>query len=513
MNFSNQPSIDECRIIELPRRMGDNGSLTEVENADGAPFRVRRVYYIYDVPACARRGGHAHMHQQQLLVAVNGAFSVTLDDGARRRTVRLDRPFQALYISPGIWRTMQDFSSGSVCLVLASEKYEDADYVRDYAEYLRLARPGSAICPAMDLWAVNAPYAAGLKEAACRVIDSGRYIGGPEVEAFESELAQAIGVPFAVVVANGLDALRLILRAYIELGRLRRGQEVIVPGNTFIASVLAITDCGLKPVFVDADEGTMNMDLDRVAEAVTPLTGAIMPVHLYGRACWSPALAELAERRGLIVVEDNAQAIGAQADGPGLFGSCGCGSLGHAAGISFYPTKNVGALGDGGAVLTHDAELARVVRALANYGTDRQYHNVYAGLNSRLDPMQAAMMRVKLKSLDEENARRRRQAAYYDEHIDNPRVIKPEMPSAAASHVWHQYVVRVADREKFRAFLLSQGIGTGVHYPIPPHKQPCYSEYAGLSLPVSERLASEVVSLPLYADARVVAEAVNRYRD
>lgn len=367
--------------------------------------------------------------------------------------------------------------------------------------------------PFLDLAGADRPYADAMQAAATRVLASGRYVGGPEVEAFERELADSVGTRHAVGVANGLDALRLILRAWIELGRLQPGDQVIVPANTYIASVLAVTDCGLVPVPVEPDPVTMNLDSTRIEAALTPRTRAVMPVHLYGRACHDAALTDTALRHSLLVIEDNAQAIGARSP---LTGAA-TGALGHAAAFSFYPTKNIGAAGDAGAVTTDDAELAATVRALANYGSDRRYHNIYAGLNSRLDPVQAAILRVKLADLPGVCSRRQAMAEAYNRCIDTPAVIKP-LYTDDGSMVWHQYVVRVADRDAFRNFLASEGVDTDVHYATPPHRQPCYAELLGaLSLPVTEQLAAEVVSLPVgshltTADAEAIAAVINRYK-
>ncbi|MCM1452032.1 MAG: DegT/DnrJ/EryC1/StrS family aminotransferase [Clostridium sp.] len=350
----------------------------------------------------------------------------------------------------------------------------------------------------LDLAAVNAPFMEDIKRAMERVVDSGRYVGGPEVEAFEAELSAIAETPYVVGVSNGLDALRLILRAYMELGRLRPGDEVIVPANTYIATALAVTDNGLRPVFADVSPVTFNLDAEKLEEAMTPRTRAIMPVHLYGRVCWDEALVDFARRHDLIVVEDNAQAIGASASAEGLFGTHAAGGLGHAGGFSFYPTKNIGAMGDAGAVATHDKKLAETVRALANYGSDRRYHNVYEGFNCRLDPVQAAVLRVKLPHLAEINARRRELAGIYDAEICNPLVKKPEMPKAGEEHVWHQYVARVENRDAFRAFLGERGIATDVNYPVNPAHQPCYAaEYGMAATPAADELAEQVVSLPL----------------
>ena len=358
--------------------------------------------------------------------------------------------------------------------------------------------------PFLDLRGDNEPYLNDLEEAAIRVIRSGRYIGGDEVSSLEAELAAYIGAKHCVGVSNGLDAIRLIFRAYIELGKLHEGDEVITSSNNYIAGILAATDCGLRPVFVEPDPATFNLDPTRVEAAVTERTRAIMPVDLYGRTSCLPK--ELTQR--FIVVEDVAQAIGAR----------GAGRTGHAAAFSFYPTKNLGALGDAGAVTTDNAELAEAVRALRNYGSLRQYENIYKGLNCRLDPIQAAFLRVKLPYVDEENAMRREKAAVYNQEIKNPLITVPQIPSDPAQHVWHQYVVRVADgrRDEFRTFLADRGVGTGIHYPTPIHRQPCYREYASLDLPIADRLCAEVVSLPIsratsVSDVMEISRIINQF--
>lgn len=362
--------------------------------------------------------------------------------------------------------------------------------------------------PFLDLTAVNAPYMDEMAATAERVIRSGRYIGGEEVARLEAEIGERLGAPFVVGVSNGLDALRLILRAYVETGVMKPGDEIIYPANTYIASVLAISDAGLVPVAVDVDETTMNIDASLIEEAITERTRGIMTVHLYGRVAWDERLVDISRRHNLKIIEDCAQAFGARTLSAGLFASRHAGALGDAAGISFYPTKNIGAVGDAGAVVTHDENLARTVRALANYGSDRRYHNIYRGFNCRLDPIQAAMLRVKRPRIDDENADRFARALAYQRTITNPAVTLPYISREINDNVWHQYVVRVPAelRDSFRQQLEERGVGTDIHYAVPPHLQPCYSDMKHGPLPVTERLAAEVVSLPI-AGALSVADA------
>ncbi|MCM1401611.1 MAG: DegT/DnrJ/EryC1/StrS family aminotransferase [Bacteroides sp.] len=374
--------------------------------------------------------------------------------------------------------------------------------------------------PFLDLATVNARYIDQLHQAASRVIDSGRYIGGTEVEEFEHELAQFCKAPHAIGVANGLDALRLVLMAWQELGLVSPGDGVIVPGNTFIASVLAIVHARLKPVFVDPDVETYCLSgeaVERACQADKSIK-VLMPVHLYGKVAWDADVAECVRKRNLLVIEDAAQSIGAISRSPGLFGSRRAGALGHAGAFSFYPTKNIGALGDAGAVVTHSFELARTVRQLANYGSDKRYHNIFAGVNSRLDPIQAAMLRAKLPDTAQANSRRFERAVAYNNVIDHPLVTKPRISPQVTDSVWHQYVIRVGNgrRNHLKDYLLSQGVETDIHYPIPPHLQPCFATMPHGELPVSELLANEVLSLPIsdctsVADAAAIGRIINSF--
>lgn len=351
--------------------------------------------------------------------------------------------------------------------------------------------------PFLDLRAINAQYADELADAARRVIDSGWYIHGEEHAAFEREFATWNGSKHALGVANGLDALTLVLRAWKELGILKDGDEVIVPANTYIASVLAITENRLVPVLVEPDPTTYNLDAAAIKKALTPKTKAILVVHLYGRIAPMPEIMALAKRHGLKVLEDCAQSHGASINGQK------CGTFGDAAGFSFYPGKNLGALGDAGAITTDDDTLADVLKALRNYGSHKKYHNQYQGPNSRLDEMQAALLRVKLRHLDLETERRRDVAHHYISRLSNPAIILPVVMDDISSkagrdlHVWHLFVIRTKCRQSLQDHLSKTGIQTVIHYPIPPHKQQAYASLNGLVLPETEAIHREVLSLPI----------------
>jgi dTDP-4-amino-4,6-dideoxygalactose transaminase len=366
----------------------------------------------------------------------------------------------------------------------------------------------------LDLKAINSAYRAELVEACTRVIDSGWYIAGNELTQFENEYAAYCGSKYCIGVANGLDALILTLRAWKQLGKLKDGDEVIVPANTYIASILAITENNLTPVLVEPDQSTMNVCPHKVQAAITPKTRVILAVHLYGQLADMPALMDLAQHNGLLVLEDSAQAHGASIDGRKA------GNWGDASGFSFYPGKNLGALGDAGAVTTNDDALAQTLRALRNYGSHEKYKNLYQGGNSRLDEIQAAMLRVKLKYLNEQTTHRRQIAQIYMDGIKNPAIILPlsfnDSPLTLESHVWHLFVVRCQDRDALQEHLLNNGIQTLIHYPIPPHKQQAYTELNALSFPQTEEIHQQVLSLPIgptldLADASKIVEAINRF--
>ena len=361
----------------------------------------------------------------------------------------------------------------------------------------------------LDLQKINAQYATDLKKAAAGVIDSGWYLLGEKVKQFENELQNFQDGGHAVAVANGLDALRVILKAYIINGDMQEGDEIIVPANTYIASVLAITDNNLIPVLVEPDINTYNLDLKLIEKSMTAKTKAVLVVHLYGRVCWSDELQILATKYNIKIIEDNAQAIGARWNG------IRTGNLGDAAAFSFYPGKNLGALGDAGAVTTKSLALEKTIRTLANYGSSEKYHNQYQGLNSRMDELQAAFLSVKLPYIDSEAAIRQKNAAYYTNNISNPKIILPDY-GGIGEHVWHLFVIRTKNRNDLQNYLTENGIQTIIHYPIPPHKQDCYPTLHRLSLPITEKIHDEVLSLPINSAlnldelAKIVA-ALNSY--
>ena len=390
----------------------------------------------------------------------------------------------------------------------------------------------------LPLKRINARYDAEIREAIDRVLQSGWYLRGEATRLFEQHYAEYIGTAHCIGCGNGLDALRLILRAYIEMGRLHEDDEVIVPANTFIATILAITDCRLKPVLVEPCLDTLQIDDRLIEQAITERTKGVMIVHLYGRCAYTDRIGEICRKHHLLLIEDNAQAQGCRppqappkegmsgymmsqdskashvSKHPSLREGLGglTGSLGHAAAHSFYPGKNLGALGDAGAVTTNDAQLAETVRALGNYGSHQKYVHDYQGYNSRLDELQAAVLDVKLRHLDADNARRQQIAALYINKVNNPAIVLP----TPSDSVYHIFPVLSARRDELQAYLKDNGIETLIHYPIPPHRQRCYSEWSTLSLPITEQISEQELSIPCHqamtdGEAEAVITALNRF--
>jgi len=363
----------------------------------------------------------------------------------------------------------------------------------------------------LSLKDVTAKYADEIHEAVSRVVDSGYYLQGPENATFEKDFAEYIGSKHCIGCANGLDALIWIFRAYMELGVMQPGDEVIVPANTYIATILAITENGLKPVLVEPKRDTLEIDDDLIEGLITPRTKAIAIVHLYGRCAYTDKIGELCKKYSLKLIEDNAQAHGCR------YRSQRTGSIGDAAGHSFYPGKNLGAFGDGGAVTTNDAELAAAIRALANYGSQKKYVFKYTGRNSRLDELQAAVLGVKLRHLDEDNKHRQEIAHFYYSHINNSLVRLPLMLEDI-NNVYHLFPILVNDgkRDALHDYLEKNEVLTIIHYPIPPHKQECYKNWNNLTLPITEQIAQEELSIPIgpvitLEEAEKVVELINKF--
>ena len=343
----------------------------------------------------------------------------------------------------------------------------------------------------LPLGEINARYNAELREAIGRVMDSGWYLRGEATRQIEAHYAEYIGTKHCIGCGNGLDALMLILRAYMEMGVMAVGDEVIVPANTYIASILAISECGLTPVLVEPDINTFQIDVSKIETAITERTKAVMIVHLYGICAFTDRIGEICKKHGLKLIEDNAQAQGC------TFGNRRTGSLGDAAGHSFYPGKNLGALGDAGAVTTDDLELAKIVRAIGNYGSHQKYVHDYQGRNSRIDEFQAAMLDVKLRYLDEENDRRKDIARIYINKVENP-LLRLPVSIGEADSVWHIFPVLCGRRDDLQRFLTVNGVETQIHYPVPPHKQHCYSDWNSLQFPITELIHKQELSIPCH---------------
>jgi len=369
----------------------------------------------------------------------------------------------------------------------------------------------------LNLRSINAQYRDEIVKAVTSVVDSGKYIYGEHCAAFEKEFSDYCNTEYCVGVANGLDALILIFRAYKELGKLKNGDEIIVPANTYIASILAITENQLKPILVEPDEETYNLNSQSIECAITPKTKAILAVHLYGQLADMPKINKIAKKYRLLVIEDAAQAHGAS------FNGIKAGNWGDAAGFSFYPGKNLGALGDAGAVTTYDKELSNIVRILGNYGSQRKYENLYQGVNSRLDEVQAAILRIKLKYLDIENQKRRRISSIYHSEIKNKDIVLPlnffksEDVCDYKSHVWHLFVIKVLQRDRIQSYLEKYKIQTLIHYPIAPHHQKAFNQILGSNnFPITERIHDSVISLPITPimtddEISIITEVINKF--
>ena len=482
---------DLVRLVELQTIPMPNGILGVAEVASHIGFPVHRAYYIRDVPAGQSRGAHGHRALRQCFLCLRGSVNLSISKHRRTQTVHLSRPSQAAVVQAGCWRDLSDFSEDSVIIVLASDEYDEADYIRSYDDFVRWDNgdePVTAV-PYLDLRRTSQTLGAELELAMRRVVKSGNFIGGPEVAAFEADFAAYCGAGQMVGLGNGLDALSIALRAW----GVGPGDEVIVPAHTFVATALAVDEVGATAVPVDVEADTGLMDMRQVAAAITTATRAIVPVHLYGHPADMDGLAAAIAGRDIRILEDAAQAHGARYRGRR------CGALGDAAAFSFYPTKNLGALGDGGGLVTGDPAFAERVRTIANYGAREKYRHEVAGRNSRLDPLQAAVLAAKLEHLDGWNARRSQLALRYFLGLADVRGLDLPAVRAWAEPVWHVFAVRVPGvRDALAAFLAERGVGTNIHYPTPVHLQPCYAgRWAAGQFPVAEALAGSLLSLPL----------------
>ncbi|HEY8004657.1 MAG TPA: DegT/DnrJ/EryC1/StrS family aminotransferase [Phenylobacterium sp.] len=482
---------DLVQLVELQTIPMPNGILGVAEVSKHIGFPVHRAYYIRDVPAGESRGAHGHKALRQCFLCLRGSVSLSITRGGRTQTVRLERPSQAAVVAAGCWRDLSDFSEDSVIIVLVSEEYDEADYIRDYDDFVSWEVGEDAVVsvPYLDLARSARAFGPETELAMRRVVQSGHLIGGPEVASFEQRFAAYCGAGHMVGLGNGLDALVMALRAW----GIGPGDEVIVPAHTFVATSLAVDEIGATQVLVDVEPDTGLMDVTQVAALVTERTRAIVPVHLYGHPVDMDGLRKAIGRRDIKILEDAAQAHGAR------YKRRRCGGLGDAAAFSFYPTKNLGALGDGGALVTSDAEMAAATRMAANYGSREKYRHEMLGRNSRLDPLQAAVLAAKLERLDGWNARRSQLALRYFRGLADVRGLELPGVRAWAEPVWHVFPIRAPGvRDELIAFLNARGVGTNIHYPTPVHLQPCYAgRWREGDFPVAEALAKSLLSLPL----------------
>jgi dTDP-3-amino-3,4,6-trideoxy-alpha-D-glucose transaminase len=479
------------KLVELQTIPMPNGILGVAEVSKHIGFPIHRAYYIRDVPTGEGRGSHGHRALRQCFLCLRGSVRLSISKAGRTETIELNRPSQAAVVPAGCWRDLSDFSHDSVIIVLASDEYDEADYIRKYEDFLLWEAGDEPVTstPYLDLRRTSQIVGAEMELAMRRVLRSGRLIGGEEVAAFEARFAAYCGAHHMVGLGNGLDALVIALRAW----NIGPGDEVIVPAHTFVATALAVDEVGATPVLVDVEADTGLMDVGLVEAAITERTRAIVPVHLYGQPVDMDRLAAVVGGRNIKVLEDACQAHGARYKGRR------CGSLGDAAAFSFYPTKNLGALGDGGALVTRDAATAARVRRIANYGSDVKYRHEELGRNSRLDPIQAAVLGVKLDHLDAWNARRGEIALRYFLGLTEVREIDLPAVRSWAHPVWHVFPIRVpGKRDALEAFLEANGVGTNIHYPTPIHRQPCYAgRWPDAAFPVAEALSQSLLSLPL----------------
>lgn len=479
-------------LIEIPVIKDGRGSIGVIEASKLTQFDFRRVYYLYDGIDNKDRGEHAHKQLHQLIVCMHGSVSIDLEDAEGESSYKLDAADKGLLVEPGSWRRLYDFSKDSVVAIFASHEYDEEDYIRDYSAFKNwlFQKKNISTVPFIPMDRYNDTLAFEIGRTVNECIHKGLFIGGHSVSKFESEFAEHCDAKYAVSCGNGLDALTLILKA-MGIGE---GDEVIVPANSFIASALAVDMAGAKPVLIDCSPQNYGLDISSIEAAITPATKAIMPVHLYGIPVDMDSVMNIAKKHNLFVIEDAAQAHGAMWKGKRV------GGLGHAAGFSFYPTKNLGAFGDGGAVVTNDSTLADKVRMLTNYGSKVKYHHESKGQNTRLDTIQASILSIKLPYLDDWNQKRRDLAQIYYKGLSGLSQIALPKLSEGQISVWHVFPLRVLNnkRDALMEYLNKKGIGTNIHYPVPINRQKAYlDDGMNVSMPESEKISLQELSLPL----------------
>lgn len=503
---SSPTEVSFARKVELNAIPDPGGVLVVAEASKQIGFTVRRVYFLTDLDPGSSRGRHGHRRLRQCFVCLRGSVTIAVTKGGERAEFHLNRFDEALQVDAGCWRELYDLSADALIMVLASDEYDELDYIRDYDAFCAWEREEERRVPYIDLRRYTDLMEGNLEGAVQDVLASGVFIGGNAVRQFEQAFARYCESSSAVGVGNGLDALSLLLRAK----GIGAGDEVIVPAHTFVATALAVDAVGATPVLVDVDEGSALIDAELIGGAITDRTKAIIPVHLYGHPADMDAIKAEIGDRDIMILEDAAQAHGARYKGRR------CGSLGDAAAFSFYPTKNLGALGDAGAITAGNADLAEQVRLIGNYGSREKYLHELPGVNSRLDPLNAKVLLAKLRYIDDWNAVRRKLADLYMSGLDGIDGLKLPRVHSWAEPVWHVFPVRVEQgRDDLLKHLASRGIGSNIHYPTPVHRQPCYQGRWAGEFPNADRLGRTLLSLPLDAvlSEREVCQVIAAVRE
>lgn len=487
--------ITEPKIVKIQDYSSAQGQLNVVEVSKEIGFPVYRAYWLHGIKENAARGSHAHKELWQCFLAMAGAFKIVLKGKNKTYEFELNAKSGALIVPPGYWRDLSNFSQDGVCMVLASQEYNEADYIRDYDNFIEWEKSKEVVSqvPYLDFKRSYEELGNKLNLASQKVLSSAHYIMGKELETFEAGFAKYCEAKHCLGVSNGLEAIEIVLKAW----NIGAGDEVIVAANSFVATALAVSNVGAKPVLVDNDAKTFNIDPALLEKAITPKTKAIALTHLYGQMADMDPIVKIARKHNLKVLEDAAQSHGAKYNGKFS------GALGDAATFSFYPTKNLGAYGDAGAIVTNDSSLAESISYLRNYGAKKKYHHDLLGTNSRLDEIQAAFLNVKLPYLDRWNNDRKRLAQVYLNGLkDLKGIVLPHVP-AGNEPIWHVFAIRVLNnnREALMKYLDENKIGYNIHYPVPIHEQLCYKDlnYKPTDFPIAHSQSKELLSLPLDA--------------